>query len=376
MDGIKRNILLNPGPGTTTDSVKMAMVVPDICPREEEFVEIVQAIRTDLVRIAGGNRDFTAVLFSGSGTAVMDAVINSVVPPKRKLAVIVNGAYGERMVQIAEAYGIPCVEIGFAPGTRIDVEQVRKRLDDDKEISCLAVVHHETTSGILNPVKKIGEICKSSGRVFIVDAISSYAGISLNIRQCGIDFMLSTSNKCIQGMAGIGFVIAEKAALEQIKEYPKRSFYLDLYSQFSGLEKTGQFQFTPPVQVVYALRQAIRDFFAEGAEERQKRYAENYAELKAGLREIGFRFLLRDEDESGILITVVEPDDERYHFGRMHDYLFKTGFTIYPGKLSKSRTFRLAVMGDIYPDDIKEFLSRLKEFIRAEGLLIKYREGE
>ena len=376
MDGIKRNILLNPGPGTTTDSVKMAMVVSDICPREQEFTEIVRRIRIDLVQIAGGDNNFTAILFSGSGTAVVDAVINSVVPPKGKLAVIVNGAYGERMFRIAQAYGIPCVVIGFTFGTRIDAGQVRKILEEDKEISCLAIVHHETTTGILNQVQEIGEICKANGRVFIVDAISSYAGIPLNVRECGIDFMLSTSNKCIQGMAGIAFVVAGKAALEEIKVYPKRSFYLDLYSQFSGLETTGQFQFTPPVQVVYALREAIRDFFAEGAEGRQKRYAENYAVLKAGLHEIGFRFLLRTEDESGILMTVLEPDDERYDFSRMHDYLYEAGFTIYPGKLSQSRTFRLAVMGDIYPDDIREFLSRLKDFIRMEGLRIKYHEGE
>ena len=364
---MKRNILLNPGPATTTDTVKAALVVPDICPREEEFVQVLSGIRRDLLKIAGGDAAYTTVLFAGSGTAVMDSVINSVVPENRKVAVIVNGAYGERFVAIAESYAIPCVPVRFDWGSKIDLAVVEEVLRKDRTICCVVLVHHETTTGILNPLDETGALAKKYQCTFIVDAISSYAGVPIDIRASGADFLLSTSNKCIQGMAGIAFVICRKPALEAIQGYRKRSFYLDLYSQYQYLETTGQTPFTIPVQVAYALQQAIREYFEEGGTERFQRYRENYATLRSGLLSLGFTLLLTEELESHILLTVLEPDDPRFDFTCMHDFLYSRGFTIYPGKIRK-RSFRLSVMGAIYPEDIRAFLQALGEYLAAANV--------
>jgi 2-aminoethylphosphonate aminotransferase len=359
----KRNILLSPGPATTTQTVKQALVVPDICPREREFSTVLQGVCRDLAAIVKGDDAYTAVLFSGSGTAVMDSVISSVVPGNKKVAILVNGAYGERFVEIAQTYGIPYEPVLFEWGTVIDTDMVETVLKNDPAISCIAMVHHETTTGILNPLDEIGLLAEKYRCTFIVDAISSFAGIPIDIRKCRADFLLSTSNKCIQGMAGLAFVICKKSALEGLKNNPKRSYYLDLYSQYLSFEKSGQTRFTPPVQVVYALQQALSEFFIEGGENRYARYTENWRLLRAGLLGLGFTLLLPEDLESHILLTVLEPEDLKFDFDRMHDYLYERGFTIYPGKI-RQKSFRLSTMGDIYPEDIRAFLDALKAFIR------------
>ena len=362
---VKRNILLNPGPATTTDTVKQAQVAPDICPREKEFGEMMSSIRKDLVKIAGGDKNYTSVLFGGSGTAVMDSVVNSVVPHDKKILIINNGAYGERLINIAKAYKIDFVELRFECGTKIDLEQIKSILKKDGEISCVAVTHHETTIGILNPIEEIGEITKQNNCTFIVDTISSFAGIPFSIIKCNIDFMMSTSNKCIQGMAGVGFVICNKNKLIKTKNYSRRSFYLNLYDQYEYFEKNNQMRFTPPVQVLYALRQAIDEFFEEGAENRYKRYCKNWETLVNGMEKLGFKRLLNnDDEESHILTTFLDPDDSNYNFEKMHDLLKEKGFTIYPGKLRDEKTFRLANMGAIDYKDIESFLITLNETLK------------
>lgn len=357
---VKKNILLTPGPATTTDSVKQAQVVPDICPREKEFEEVMQHVRQDLVKIVNGDENYTSILFGGSGTAVMDACINSVVPPGKKIAIVNNGAYGERMVKIAEAYGISCVEIASPWGEMPDLTRIENEVKKDKDVSCLAMIHHETTTGMLNPVKQVAQIARKNDCVFIVDAISSYAGIPIDINDLGVDFLLSTSNKCIQGMAGLAFVICRKSELERTKSYPARSFYLNLYQQFDCFERTEQMRFTPPVQVIYALRQAIAEYFQEGGIKRWNRYSENWETLRSGLDEIGFEFLLKPEQESRLLTSVLAPNHPEYDFKKMHDLLYERGFTIYPGKILSDDTFRIANIGDINSNDIKAFIESLK----------------
>lgn len=360
---VKRNILLNPGPATTTDSVKRALVVPDICPREKEFCEVVREIRHDLVKIAQGDDSYTCILFAGSGTSVMDAAINSVVPPGKKIAIINNGAYGERMVKIAQAYNLDYVEIKYEHGEKIKLNEITQTFKNDKQIACLAMVHHETTTGLLNPIKEIGKIVKEHSAVFIVDTISSFAGVPIDIRDCQIDIMMSTSNKCIQGMAGIAFIICKKTELEKLKDYPSRSYYLNLYNQYQYFEKTGQSQFTPPVQILYALKQAIKEYFKEGGQNRYNRYTENWKILRQGLLDLGFKLFHEAEDESHILLTVYDPELPKYSFEKMHDYLYQRGFTIYPGKIGTKNTFRLANMGDINSKDISNFLITLARYL-------------
>jgi len=327
MNTVKKNVLLTPGPATTTDSVKYAQVVPDICPREKEFEKIIRQIRADLVKIAKGDENYTSVLFAGSGTAVMDACVNSVVPPDKKIVIVNNGAYGQRMAEIARAYQIPCVELLFEWGKMPDLQQIKQTLNEDKNIACIAIVHHETTTGMLNPVKEIGKIAKENNCIFVVDTISSFAGIPIDIKGYRIDFMFSTSNKCIQGMPGLAFVVCAKDQLAKTKSYPPRSFYLNLYQQYEYFEKKGQMRFTPPVQAIYALKQAIKEYFEEGEENRYRRYTQNWRTLREGLQEIGFEFLLREGNESHLLTTILEPEDRNYSFDKMHDLLYDKGFT-------------------------------------------------
>jgi 2-aminoethylphosphonate aminotransferase len=362
---VKRNILLNPGPATTTDSVKQSLIVPDICPREEEFGNIIKDIRNDLVKIAGGDENYTSILFAGSGTAAMDAVINSVVTPSKKILIINNGAYGERLVKIAQTYSIDYIELKFEWGKAINLDSIEDVLIKNRDISSVAVIHHETTTGILNPISDIGKIVKEYECTFIVDTISSFAGIPFNIKECNIDFMMSTSNKCIQGIPGVAFVICNKYEIEKIKNYPKRSFYLDLYSQYDYLESKKQTRFTPPVQVIYALKQAINEFFKEGAEKRYARYKKNYEVLIKGLKEKGFDIFLSDDVEhSNILTTILEPNHPNFDFKNFHDKLYSKNITIYPGKLKDEKTFRIAVMGAIDHKDIKKFLKVLDEVMK------------
>jgi 2-aminoethylphosphonate-pyruvate transaminase len=365
---VKRNILLNPGPATTTDAVKMAQVVPDICPREKEFGELMKSISCDLTKIAGGDDNYSCVLFGGSGTAVMDAAINSVVPPQKKLLVINNGAYGKRLADIARAYKIGLVELQYEWDNLPSLEEVELAIRNEPEVAVVAMIHHETTTGLLNPVKEIGALCKKYEKTFVVDTISSFAGVPLNIKEFNIDFMMSTSNKCIQAMAGACFIICNNDKLEQIKDYPKRSFYLNLYSQYESFKRTGQMRFTPPVQTLYALREAIDEFLTETYEGRVARYTRNWQVLREGVEKLGFKILTRPEDESHILITLLYPEDPNFNFDVLHDKLFEKGFTIYPGKVGKIDSFRLANMGAIDEIDVANFLEVFKEVLFEMGV--------
>jgi len=368
MQQIKRNILLNPGPGTTTDSVKMAQVVPDICPREKEFNTIVKSVCNDLTKIAGGGTNYITVLFGGSGTSAMDATINSVVPPNKKILIINNGMYGERMTKIAKAYDIGVVELQFEWGKLPDLQKIEESLKNEKDIECVAVIHHETTTGLLNPIHEIGQLAKKYNKVYVVDAISSFAGLPLDVVECHIDFMMSSSNKCIQGMAGVCFIICKKDELEKMKDCPKRSFYLDLYDQYKFFKDKGEMRFTTPVQTIYALRKAIDEFFEEGAENRYSRYTKNWEVLRKGVVDMGFKLLTKPEEESHILITILYPEDPNFDYDLLHDKLYEKGFTIYPARIGKINAFRLANLGAIDYRDIENFLSEMRNTLENIGV--------
>lgn len=361
---IERKILLNPGPATTSDSVKYAQVVSDICPREEEFTQVMEEVRKSLVKIAQGDENYACILFFGSGTAAMDSVINSVVHDK-KILIINNGAYGERFVQIAKSYGIDYVELKFDMHEEIDVSKIEEKIKKDKEIGYVAMVHHETTTGILNPVKEIGDICKKYSCVFIVDTVSSFAGVPFSVKDCNMDFIMSTSNKCIQAVPGVCCVIAKKIELNKLKKKKKRSFYLDLYDQYEYFEKKKQTRFTAPVHAIYSLRQAIKELFEEGGVEgRYRRYCKNYEVLIKGLKELGFKPMHDEKFHSKISTTVLEPKNLQINFKELHDRMYERGFTIYPNKVGDKNSIRFANMGDINSEDIKVFLKNFREVLK------------
>ena len=368
MKEVTRKILLNPGPATTTDSVKNAMVVEDICPREKDFGQVLDRIKDDLVKVVHGENDYVAALFTASGTGGLEAAITSAVPKDKKLLVVDNGAYGARMANIAKTFGIEVVHYKLEYGDYPDLATIEDLLKKNPETSHLAVVHHETTTGMLNPVQEICDLSRRYDVEVIVDCMSSYAGIPIDIKKWDAGFLISSSNKCIQGMPGMVFVIFKKSLLSVIQNQ-KRSFYFDLYSQYRGFQETGQMQYTPPVQVAYALRQAIDEYFAEGEMNRWNRYRESWETLCNGLKQLGFRFLLPKQFESQILLAIIEPNHPAYNFDNMHDYLYQRGFTIYPGKGAKEATFRLSILGDLSKKDIEAFLKELRGYLLQAGVI-------
>jgi len=366
---IRRNVLLNPGPATTTDTVKNAMVVGDICPREKEFGELVESIRNDLVQIVHGEDFYETVLFASSGTGAIEACLTSVVPENKSAVIINNGAYGKRMQQICDNFEIDHVDYNIEWGDPVDLNTLESILRKNKDkVSHLAFVHHETTVGLLNSIELISELAAKYNIEIIVDAMSSFAGIPIDVKKINIHYLISSANKCIQGMAGISFVICNKASLIKTKNYKRQSFYFNLYDNYTFFSEHNQMQFTPPVQVLYALRQAINEYFIETEEGRANRYTELYRALITGLEKLGFKFLVEDNFHAKILTSIIEPGDSNYNFTEMHDYLYERGFTIYPGKGAKQNTFRLANMGEIYKEDIINFLGCLEDYIALKQI--------
>lgn len=360
----RREVLLNPGPATTTDSVKMAQVCADICPREAEFGDVMQWVVDELSAFVGAKGRVETVIFGGSGTAADEVMISSCVPDGSRLLIVDNGAYGARFAKIASVYGLDFEVLkssGFLP---LDAEAVKRRLVDGK-FTHFAIVYHETTTGLLNPVPELCRFCRERGIVTIVDAVSAFAAIPIDMDRDGIDFMASTSNKNIQGMAGVAFVFCRKEALEATKAYPMRNFYLNLWDQHQYFQKTKQTRFTPPVQALYALRQAIIETKIETIEGRYKRYSDCWEELVKAVRELGLTMLVPEAAQSRLITAIVDPDSPKYSFDALHSLARKHSFTIYPGKLSDANTFRIANIGDIKPEEMREFGKVLGTYIRT-----------
>jgi 2-aminoethylphosphonate-pyruvate transaminase len=368
---VKRNILLNPGPATTTDTVKYAQVVPDICPREEEFVAIMDEIRQELVKVVHGDpQTYAAVLFTGSGTVIQDVLVNSLVPEGKKICIVNNGAYSARMVDIADYYNIPCVNLEFPTTGLPDLDVVKKTLEEDKDIAVVATVHHETGTGVLNPVREIGKIAHDYGSVFIVDTISTYGLIPLNIEDENIDFCMSSAQKGLCGMTGVSWTVGKIEEIEKSMDYPKRSYYCNLFMQYDFFKRVGEMHFTPPVQTVYALRQAIQEYWEEGEQARYQRLTQCWEAIHTGLEEIGLDTVIDREIQGHLVVTVKAPEDEKFDFFKLHDYCFERGFTIYPGKMFGLETFRLCNLGQITYKDIEDFFVVAKEAFREMGYTI------
>jgi 2-aminoethylphosphonate-pyruvate transaminase len=367
---IKRNILLNPGPATTSDTVKFAQVVPDICPREKEFGDVMEFVSKELTNFVGSNDKYTTILFGGSGTVSVEAILSSVVDDGTIL-IINNGAYGKRMCEIAEIYNLNYIEFKSSPIEEINLNELEEIIkeynlenmkSDKTPISHIAVIHHETTTGMLNDIKSMGSICEKYRIDMIVDAMSSFAGIPINMDEMNIKYLASSSNKCIQGMAGVSFVIAEKGSLEKIKNIKPRNLYLNLYKQYVYFKDNYQMRFTPPVQVLYALKQAIVEAKEETIENRYKRYQECCKILWNELDKLKLKKLLNEKISSMLLTSIIEPKIHGYCFDDLHDYLYNKGFTIYPGKVSYENTFRIANIGQIYPENMNKFIEILEEY--------------
>lgn len=359
---IKRNILLNPGPATTTDTVKMAQIVPDICPREKEFASMMKKMREDLVQIVHGDLNkYTSVLFCGSGTINIDICLNSLLPEGKKIMIINNGAYSSRAAEICEYYGLPFIDLKFPVDELPDLDKVEQTLKDNSDIALVHTTHNETGTGILNPVKEIGALAHKYGAVFTVDTTSTYAMRPIDIEEDNIDFCMASAQKGLMAMTGLSFIVGNTEIIKKSADYPKRSYYCNLYLQYHFFETTGEMHFTPPVQTIYAARQAIDEYFAEGEQAKWQRHLSVFEAIHAGLSRLGFKDIIKRELQAGLVVSVRYPDDENWDFEKVHDYCYERGYTIYPGKISTQNTFRLCALGAITSEDIDNFFVVLEE---------------
>ena len=357
-------LLLTPGPLSTTKTVKAAML-KDWCTWDNDYNMVVQEIRHKLVHYATNNvAQYTSVLMQGSGTFAVEAMIGSAVPRTGKLLCIANGAYGNRIVQIANILGIDNIVQDSTELGQINLQLVEKNLSENPNITHVIVVHCETTTGMLNPIDEISKIVKSYQKVFMVDAMSSFGGIAMDIDTLQIDYLVSSANKCIQGVPGFGFVIAKTEELKKCKGNA-RSLSLDLYDQWQVMEKSnGKWRYTSPTHVVRAFYQALLELEEEGGPvAREKRYRTNQKILVKGMRDLGFETVLPDDCHSPIITGFVSPTDESYSFNGFYQTIKKEGFVIYPGKVTNLESFRIGNIGDVHPLDIERLLEVIKNAI-------------
>lgn len=359
---VERKVLLNPGPATTTDTVKMAQIVPDICPREKEFVEIMREMEDGLLMIVHADpQEYAAVLFCGSGTINMDICLNSLLPEGKKILILDNGAYSSRAAEICVYYGLDHIDLKLPIDRQPDLIEVEKVLQENPEIALVYTTHHETGTGLLNPVREIGALVHQYGAIFVVDTTSTYAMRPINIHEDNIDFCMASAQKGIMAMTGLSFIIGRRDAIEASSDYPKRSYYCNLYLQYQYFKEHGEMHFTPPVQVIYAARQALKEYFAEGEQAKWERHRKVFATIRENLTELGFHIFISEENQSELVAAALYPDDPNWDFGKVHDYCYERGFTIYPGKVEKKGMFRLCALGAITERDIGDFFTVFRE---------------
>jgi 2-aminoethylphosphonate-pyruvate transaminase len=367
-------ILLTPGPLTTSESVKRAML-RDWGSRDTGFIALTARVRNALVKIAGATPQdgYSCVPIQGSGTFAVEATIDSLVPRGAGLLVLANGAYGERIAKIAERLGrsiqIHRTEEHEPPSPG----DIQKLLRADPKLSHIVMVHCETTAGILNPLAEIAEVARNESRALLVDAMSSFGAIPIDVVRLGLCAVIASSNKCLEGVPGMGFVIAKTEALKAAAGNAS-SLSLDLADQWQYMEKTGQWRFTPPTHVLSALDQAIAEFEEEGGVAgRGRRYAENCRVLIDGMTSLGFEPMLSHNLQAPIIVTFRTPVDPNYEFEKFYEALRVRGYAIYPGKLTKADSFRIGCIGRIFPKDLLGAIQAVSEVVDEMG--IKQRGG-
>ncbi len=358
--------LLTPGPLTTTDTVKKTMLF-DHCTWDDDYKKITLEIREKLLKLAHVSEpEYTVVLMQGSGTFGVESVLTSVVGSEEKLLILANGAYGLRMADIAKhasiSYEVYEVYYDEIPEANV----VAKILEEDREITHVAMVHSETTSGILNDITSISKVVKAAGKTMIVDAMSSFGGVDIEVGKLGIDFIISSANKCIQGVPGFSFIICKTDAL-LASEGKARSLSLDLYDQWKTMQADGKWRFTSPTHVVLAFAKALEELEEEGGiKARAKRYANNNKLLTKRLENLGFFTYVGSKNQGPIITTFFYPENKNYTFEEMYQYIKERGYAIYPGKVTDAETFRIGNIGEIYEEDIEKVCDIIAQFLREK----------
>ena len=358
--------LLTPGPLTTSATVKQAML-HDWGSRDADFIGINRRIRELLVEMAGGRDSHVCVPLQGSGTFAVEAMIGTFLPADGKLLILINGAYGERMAKICRLAGHRFDTIAWAEDQPVDVALLEQALSN-KEITHVAVVHCETTSGILNPISDIARVTARHGRSLLIDSMSGFGALPIDAHELPFDALAASSNKCLEGVPGMGFVIARKSALEACAGCA-RSLSLDLHDQWQALEKNGQWRFTPPTHVIVAFEQALMEHAAEGGVVgRGARYRMNCRLLVEGMRALGFATLLPDDLQAPIIVTFHMPADPRFKFDTFYDQLHERGYIIYPGKVTVGESFRIGCIGRIGEAEMRSALAAVRATMDEMGV--------
>jgi 2-aminoethylphosphonate-pyruvate transaminase len=359
--------LLTPGPLTTSVGVKRAML-RDWGSRDRDFIELNARVRRRLVELAGGAGSHVAVPLQGSGTFIVEAMLGTLVPREGKLLVLVNGAYGQRMVRMAAYHRRPVVALETPEDQPNDPDALDRMLAQDREISHVAVVHCETTSGILNPIERVAEVAARHGRRLLIDAMSAFGALPLDAAQVPFEALAASANKCLEGVPGVGFAIVREAALAAA-EGNSPCLSLDLFDQWQAMERTRQWRFTPPTHVLAAFDQALREHEAEGGiAGRGARYRENWRVLVEGMRGLGFETLLPDHLQAPIIVTFRMPADPRFLFDGFYERLRARGYVIYPGKLTVAPSFRIGCIGRIGPEEMRGALAAIQATLEDMGV--------
>lgn len=368
---ISRRVLLTSGPATTTITVKKAQVITDICPREEEFNTMLIQMSRELVQIVHGSpNEYTAVLFGGSGTMSMDVCINSLLPEKKKILIINNGVYSRRAVAICICYGIPYIDLQLPYDKAMDLNVVEKTLQDNSDIALVYTTHNETTRGLLNPIREVGKLSHKYNAVFVVDTLASYGMIPIDIKHDNIDFCMGASHKGLMAMSGISFVIGRNSLIEQSAKFPQRSFYCNLYLQYNRFCETGEMHFTPPTQTIFALRQAIDEYWEEGEFKKWERHKRVYEAIVEGIESLGMQCLIDKKLHSKLVVAVCTPKDPNWNFEKIQTYCYKRGFEIYPQTIADGKAFRLAAFGAIDREDIEKFFKVFRTGLEEMNVIL------
>jgi 2-aminoethylphosphonate-pyruvate transaminase len=353
----KDKLLFTPGPLTTSLTVKAEML-HDLGSWDAEFNGIVADVRARLLKLAGlaDEKGWEAILLQGSGTFGVEAVFQTCVPPQGKVAVLTNGAYGERIVQMLKHARIEHSVLRSAEDTPHAPGALEALLASDRAVTHVAVVHCETTTGILNPLEELGRLARKHGKIFVVDAMSSFGALAIDFQDACIDFLISSANKCVEGVPGFSFVLCKRAALMACEGFA-RSLSLDLLGQLKGFEKNGQFRYTPPTHAILAFARALDELELEGgAAAREQRYRQNHRTLLDGMKHLGFRPYLSAAVQSCIITAFHTPTDPHFAFENFYRKLSARGFIIYPGKLTQVDTFRIGSIGRVFPSDLEQLV--------------------
>ncbi|MBN3754391.1 2-aminoethylphosphonate--pyruvate transaminase [Paraburkholderia sp. Tr-20389] len=363
-------ILLTPGPLTTSPATRQAML-RDWGSWDAAFNRMTQSVCADLVEIVHGENEYVCVPLQGSGTFAVEAALGTLVPRDGRVLVPNNGAYCARIVKVLQRLGIAYVELQLREDEPVSAAAIEDAFNRDPRITHVAQVHLETSAGLLNPLDEIAAVCKHHGKSLIVDAMSSFGALPIDLRRGGIDALVSASGKCLEGVPGMGFVIVRRSVLEAC-EGRSPSLALDLYDQFAYMQKTTQWRFTPPTHVLAALRTALDQFIAEGGQPvRGARYARNCAALVDGMKALGFETFLAADVQAPVIVTFHAPRDPKWQFAEFYAAVREAGYVLYPGKLTQVETFRVGCIGSIDTNEMHNAVAAIGRTLASLGISVK-----